>query len=123
MVVLQVIARMNLGGTSKYILKLSKELEAIGIKSLIATGFPYTSGSNENDLNDVLKRIKDVLPLCQDLRRLGSASLDLCYVAMGAIDGYFEASLKEWDLAAGGLIATEAGAVVSGRAGGEPKGL
>ena len=41
---------------------------------------------------------------------------------MGAIDGYFESALKEWDLAAGGLIATEAGAVLSGRAGGEPNG-
>ena len=52
-------------------------------KSLLATGFPYTSNTNEDDLNDVLKKIKLILPLCQDLRRLGAASLDLCYIAKG----------------------------------------
>jgi myo-inositol-1(or 4)-monophosphatase len=61
-----------------------------------------------------------LLPRIRDLRRNGAAAVDLCYVAMGALDGYFEASLKEWDHAAGGLIATEAGAVVSGPAGGAP---
>jgi myo-inositol-1(or 4)-monophosphatase len=82
-------------------------------KSLIATGFPYTSGSDENDLNDVVKRIKDVLPLCQDLRRLGSASLDLCYVACGTYEGYYEMNLRAWDVSAGILIVTEAGGVIS----------
>ena len=88
-------------------------------KSLIATGFPYTSGSDENDLNDVVKRIKDVLPLCQDLRRLGSASLDLCYVAKGTFDGYYEMNLRPWDVSAGVLILTEAGGVVTNISGGE----
>ena len=88
-------------------------------KSLLATGFPYTSGSNENDLNDVLKKIKDVLPLCQDLRRLGSASLDLCYVAKGTFDGYYEMNLRPWDVSAGVLILTEAGGVVTNISGGE----
>ncbi len=82
-------------------------------KSLIATGFPYTSGSDENDLNDVVKRIKDVLPLCQDLRRLGSASLDLCYVACGTYEGYYEMNLRAWDVSAGILIVTEAGGKIS----------
>ena len=82
-------------------------------KSLIATGFPYTSGSDENDLNDVVKRIKDVLPLCQDLRRLGSASLDLCYVACGTYEGYYEMNLRAWDVSAGILIVTEAGGNIS----------
>jgi myo-inositol-1(or 4)-monophosphatase len=61
-----------------------------------------------------------LLPRIRDLRRNGAAAVDLCYVAMGVLDGYFESSLKEWDHAAGGLIATEAGAVVSGRGGGAP---
>ena len=82
-------------------------------KSLIATGFPYTSSSNEADLTDVVKKIKDVLPLCQDLRRLGSASLDLCYVAKGTFDGYYEMNLRPWDVSAGILIVTEAGGKIS----------
>jgi myo-inositol-1(or 4)-monophosphatase len=87
-------------------------------RSLIATGFAY----DLNLRNSQGKIMSNLLPKIRDLRRNGAAAVDLCYVAMGAIDGYFEASLKEWDLAAGGLIATEAGAVLSGRAGGEPNG-
>jgi len=52
------------------------------------------------------------------VRRIGSAALDLCYVAAGRFDGYWELSLKIWDLAAGSLIAQEAGAVVTGLQGG-----
>jgi myo-inositol-1(or 4)-monophosphatase len=51
-----------------------------------------------------------LVPLVRDLRRNGAAAVDLCHVAMGALDGYYEAGLKEWDWAAGGLVATEAGA-------------
>lgn len=98
-------------------LKVSKE-ETFQ-KALLATGFPYTSSSNENDLNDVVKKIKDVLPLCQDLRRLGAASLDLCYVAKGTYEGYYEMNLKPWDVSAGVLILTEAGGIVSNINGGE----
>lgn len=87
-------------------------------KALIATGFAY----DLNLRNSQGKIMSNLLPKIRDLRRNGAAAVDLCYVAMGAIDGYFEASLKEWDFAAAGLIATEAGAVVSGRAGGEPNG-
>ena len=82
-------------------------------KSLLATGFPYTSNTNEDDLNDVLKKIKLILPLCQDLRRLGAALLDLCYIAKGTFEGYYEMNLKAWDVSAGILILTEAGGVVS----------
>ncbi len=99
--------------------KLKVSLEDNFQKSLLATGFPYTSGSDENDLNDVVKKIKDVLPLCQDLRRLGSASLDLCYVARGTYEGYYEMNLKSWDVSAGVLILTEAGGIVSNISGGE----
>ncbi len=48
---------------------------------------------------------------CADFRRKGSAALDLCYVAAGRVDGYFELGLKPWDFAAGELIAREAGAI------------
>lgn len=88
-------------------------------KALLATGFPYSSGNDENDLTDVVKKIKDVLPLCQDLRRLGSASIDLCYVARGTFDGYYEMNLKPWDVSAGVLVLTEAGGMVSNISGNE----
>jgi myo-inositol-1(or 4)-monophosphatase len=51
--------------------------------------------------------------LTQGVRRMGSAALDMCYVAAGRVDGYWEVSLKPWDVAAGGLIASEAGATVT----------
>jgi myo-inositol-1(or 4)-monophosphatase len=75
-------------------------------RALIGTGFAY-------DVRDRIQQgrvIADLLPQIRDLRRCGAAAVDLCYVAMGAFDGYFESDLKEWDAAAGGLIATEAGA-------------
>ena len=99
--------------------KLKVSQEDTFQKALLATGFPYTSSSNEADLTDVLKKIKDVLPLCQDLRRLGSASLDLCYVAKGTFDGYYEMNLRPWDVSAGVLILSEAGGVVTNINGGE----
>ncbi|RBQ27527.1 MULTISPECIES: inositol monophosphatase family protein [Arcobacteraceae] len=99
--------------------KLSVSTEYDLQKSLLATGFPYTSGSNEDDLNDVLKKIKDVLPHCQDLRRLGSASIDLCMVAKGTFEGYYEMNLKPWDVSAGVLILSEAGGKVTNIKGAE----
>ena len=82
-------------------------------KALISTGFPYTSGTNKDDLNDVLKKIRDILPLCQDIRRLGSAAIDLCYVARGTYEGYYEMNLKAWDVSAGLIILKEAGGEIS----------
>ena len=90
-------------------------------KALISTGFPYTSGTNEDDLKDVLKKIKQVLPRCQDIRRLGSAAIDLCYVARGTYEGYYEMNLKAWDVSAGLLILTEAGGKVTNIYGAEYK--
>jgi myo-inositol-1(or 4)-monophosphatase len=55
-----------------------------------------------------------MLPQVRDIRRIGSAALDLCAVACGRLDGYYERGLQPWDLAAAGLIAQEAGAVVAG---------
>lgn len=82
-------------------------------KSLLATGFPYTSGTCEDDLNDVMDKIKNILPKCQDIRRLGSAALDLCYVARGVYEAYYEMNLKAWDVSAGLIILQEAGGKVS----------
>ena len=88
-------------------------------KALIATGFPYTSGTCEDDLNMVIKFMKNILPKCQDIRRLGSAALDLCYVARGTYEGYYEMNLKAWDCAAGIIILSEAGGKVTNIDGGE----
>ena len=88
-------------------------------KALISTGFPYTSGTCEDDLNDVMKKIKNILPKCQDIRRLGSAALDLCYVARGVYEGYYEMNLKAWDVSAGLIILQEAGGKVSNLDGNE----
>lgn len=78
-------------------------------KSLLATGFPYSSGENTKDLKDVIKKIENILPECQDLRRLGSASIDLCMVSKGVYEGYYEMNLKPWDVSAGVIILSEAG--------------
>ncbi len=83
-------------------------------RALLATGFSYSLAKRVGQAEFAKKLIPDV----RDIRRAGAAAVDLCHVAMGAVDGYFEIDLKEWDLAAGGLIAREAGAIVSGRNGG-----
>ena len=82
-------------------------------RSLIATGFPYSSAENEDDLKWVINKLKHILPRCQDIRRLGSAALDLCYVAEGKYEGFYEINLKPWDVSAGILIVTEAGGRIS----------
>lgn len=78
--------------------------------SIIVTGFPY---SNEYDPAAYLKIIEHWLKHSRGLRRLGSAALDLSYVAAGRISCYYEGFLNLWDIAAGALIASEAGAIVS----------
>ncbi|MBI4478339.1 MAG: inositol monophosphatase [Acidobacteria bacterium] len=79
--------------------------------ALLVTGFPY----------DVKRRIGDLVGLFGEfleqsraVRRLGSAALDLCYVAAGRLDGYWEQSLHAWDTAAGALLVEEAGGQVTG---------
>ncbi len=79
-------------------------------RSLLVTGFPYDIRSTAATNLDHFARFAT---LSQGVRRLGSAALDLCYVAAGRFDGYWELSLKPWDLAAGALIAAEAGAMVT----------
>ncbi|MDX1452301.1 MAG: inositol monophosphatase family protein [Oleiphilaceae bacterium] len=74
-------------------------------KALVATGFPY----EKSTVPMLLKRVEKILMHCQDIRRLGSAAMDICWVASGRLDAYFE-SLSPWDFAAARLIALEAGA-------------
>lgn len=74
-------------------------------RAIIATGFPY----DKSTLEPMLERVAKVLRECADIRRLGSAALDICWVAAGRLDGYYE-SLSVWDFAAAQLIAIEAGA-------------
>ena len=79
-------------------------------KSLLATGFPYDAWDTEHDNFDNFVRMAK---LTQGVRRLGSAALDAAYVGAGRFDGFWELSLKPWDIAAGGLIAEAAGATVT----------
>jgi len=78
--------------------------------SLLATGFPYDHKKIHGPL---IKRFSNCLKASQGIRRLGSAALDLCFVACGRFDGFWEQNLKPWDTAAGVLIAGEAGAVIT----------
>jgi myo-inositol-1(or 4)-monophosphatase len=84
--------------------------------ALIATGFAYAADTRAFQ-GDVVARL---LPQVRDIRRQGTASLDLCFVADGRYDAYFERTLSPWDHAAGGLIAREAGARVTGMRGAAP---
>ena len=81
--------------------------------ALVGTGFGYDAGRRARQAEVV----RSVLPVVRDIRRMGAASLDLCALACGRLDGYFERGLNLWDHAAGGLIAAEAGARVEGLAG------
>ena len=78
-------------------------------RALVGSGFAY----------DIEKRkiqaalVARLLPQIRDLRRLGACAVDICHVASGSLDAYFEAGVNEWDYAAAGLIATEAGATIS----------
>lgn len=84
-------------------------------RSLLVTGFPYNAWNTQQDnFANFVKFGK----LTQGVRRLGSAALDLCYVAAGRFDGFWEMSLHPWDVAAGGLICEEAGASVTNVSGG-----
>jgi len=79
-------------------------------ESLAATGFPYDrEEENENNLPEFNRMILAI----QGIRRGGSAALDLCYVAAGRLDAYWEFKLKPWDVAAGGLIARQSGGTVT----------
>ncbi len=79
-------------------------------QAIVGTGFPYDlCSNNENNLDNFLK----ISYLSQGIRRAGSAALDLCYVAAGRLDGFWELKLKPWDIAAGALIVNQAGGIVT----------
>ena len=81
------------------------------IDSLLVTGFPYDVHLRGSELVDLFG---EFLGTARAVRRLGSAALDLCYIAAGRFDGYWEQHLKPWDVAAGALIVTEAGGRITG---------
>jgi myo-inositol-1(or 4)-monophosphatase len=77
-------------------------------EALVATGFEYTAEARARQA----RILATVLPAVRDVRRFGAAALDLCWVAAGRFDGYFETGLKPWDRAGGELIVREAGGAV-----------
>jgi myo-inositol-1(or 4)-monophosphatase len=81
-------------------------------RTLLATGFPFREG--KGDLDAYMRLVADAVRRTRDVRRAGSAALDLAYVAAGIVDGFFEIGLAPWDVAAGILLVTEAGGRVTG---------
>lgn len=96
-----------------------KDIKVSSIKSLeeslLATGFPYYHSEKKEDYLDI---IKDFLENTHGIRRLGSAAIDLAYVACGRLEGFFEYNLKPWDVAGGAFIVQQAGGTVSDFKGG-----
>ena len=88
-------------------LRVSKRIRLA--ECLVSTGFPFRKGDN---FKRYLQMLEVLMPLCAGLRRPGSAALDLCYVAAGHCDGFFETGLSPWDIAAGSLLVTEAGGLI-----------
>ena len=82
--------------------------------ALVATGFGYASEQRRRQAEALLR----ILPNVRDIRRIGSAALDLCWVASGRLDAFYEEGLNPWDHAAGAIIAREAGAIIGGPDGG-----
>jgi myo-inositol-1(or 4)-monophosphatase len=86
-------------------------------QSLIATGLPYRE--NLKHMDSYLQMLRAVMLETVGIRRPGSAALDLCYVAAGRVDGFWELGLSKWDIAAGALIIREAGGRISDFRGGD----
>ncbi|MFC2121080.1 inositol monophosphatase family protein, partial [Bacteroidota bacterium] len=82
--------------------------------SLFATGFPYCEFDH---LDEYIKLFTELMKQSQGIRRLGSAAVDLAYVACGRFDGFFEYGLNPWDVSAGGIIIKQAGGIVTDFAG------
>ena len=80
-------------------------------QALVATGLPYRA--NKEHLDNYVEMLKAVINNNAGVRRAGAAALDLCYVAAGRVDGFWELGLKPWDIAAGALIIREAGGRIS----------
>lgn len=86
-------------------------------RALIGTGFPF---KKPHVFEQYLKQFHAVATRVSDIRRAGSAALDLCHVATGYFDGFWELDLRPWDYAAGVLLVREAGGIATGLEGGEP---
>lgn len=98
--------------------RLSGPREVPLTRAVVGTGFGYDAAQRARQAAVVAR----LLPRIADIRRLGSAALDLCALAAGRLDGYFEVGLNPWDWSAGVLIASEAGCVASGLRGRPPSG-
>lgn len=82
-------------------------------ESLLGTGFPFRASHDNADLERYVNLFRLMALRCAGIRRPGAAALDLAYVAAGRFDGFWEAGLKPWDIAAGALLVQEAGGLVS----------
>jgi len=96
-------------------IRVSKRLQLD--QALIGTGFPFRQADTE--IEPYLNMLGKVVRNTEGVRRPGAAALDLCYVAAGRLDAFWETGLEPWDLAAGSLIIREAGGIVSGLDGSE----
>jgi myo-inositol-1(or 4)-monophosphatase len=92
---------------------------AIMHHALVSTGFPYTKSDGGADFDWTMARLANVLPHTRDVRRFGSASLDICYAAKGVYDCFYELNLKAWDTAAAAAILSEAGGKMTNEHGDE----
>jgi myo-inositol-1(or 4)-monophosphatase len=81
--------------------------------ALVSTGFPYTKSDGGADFEWTMARLANILPHTRDVRRFGSASLDICYVAKGVYDCFYELNLKAWDTAGAAVILREAGGITT----------
>lgn len=106
-------AHLRSGGTTRP-LRVS-DVGDLGA-ALLATGFAY----DREVRRDQAAVVADLLPRVRDIRRMGAAALDLCHVAAGRVDGYWEREGHAWDIAAGMLVVTEAGGLVTGLEEGAP---
>jgi myo-inositol-1(or 4)-monophosphatase len=93
--------------------RLSVSTQDVLQQSLIGTGFPYAKVNAGIEYHWVIDCLTNLLPHIRDIRRLGAAAVDLCYLAEGRIDAFYEIDLKPWDVAGGILILLEAGGKVS----------
>lgn len=108
-------ATLQVGDAPRRTLRVA-EPESLG-QTLVATGFGYEAGRRRWQAAILAEVLGDV----RDIRRLGSAALDLCRVADGTVDAFYERGLNAWDLAAGWLVVTEAGGVVDDGTGADPR--
>lgn len=104
------------GGAYRDGRRLTGSVQTLLGQALVATGFGYDPARRAHQAGV----LAGLLPQVRDIRRFGAASLDLCLAAEGRVDAYYERGLNAWDHAAGGLIATEAGLVVTGLNGAPP---